>query len=64
MFKCESCMKNDVCGKKVESNMMVKDLELNKAVQALMGNGFKFELECVNYVQANKVIGGKNGFLC
>lgn len=64
MFKCGSCIKNDVCGKKAESNIMLKDLELNKLVQALKGIGFKFDLECVNYVPANKILGGKNELLC
>lgn len=60
MFNCESCVKSDVCGKKSTSNTMLKDLELNKLVQALQGSGFKFDLECVNYAQkaTPRVLGG------
>ena len=60
MFNCESCVKSDVCGKKDTSNTMLKDLELNKLVQALKGSGFKFDLECVNYTAKTtpKVLGG------
>ncbi len=60
MINCENCIKNDVCGKKETSNTMLKDLELNKLVQALKGSGFKFDLECVNYAhgQTTKILGG------
>ena len=60
MFNCESCVKSDVCGKKDTSNTMLKDLELNKLVQALKGSGFKFDLECINYTSkaTPKVLGG------
>ena len=61
MFNCGNCIKSDVCGKKEASNAMLKDLELNKLVQALKGSGFKFDLECVNYAQAKatRVLGGQ-----
>lgn len=60
MINCENCLKNDVCGKRENSNVMAKDLELNPLVQALRSSGFKFDLECVNYtqVQAAKILGG------
>ena len=64
MFNCETCIKNDVCGKKENSNLLAKDLELNSAVQILKNSGFKFELECANYTQAQttKILGDKYGY--
>ena len=61
MFNCESCLKNDVCGKKENSNFLVKNLDLNPAIQLLKNSGFKFELECTNYaqVQSTKILGEK-----
>lgn len=59
MINCENCLKRDVCGKKENSSVMVKDLELNPLVQALRGSGFKFDLECINYANMqSKVLGG------
>jgi len=59
MFNCESCMKNDVCGKKVNSNVLTRNLELNPNFQALKNIGFKIDLECVNYTQVQaKILGG------
>lgn len=61
MFNCENCIKNDVCAKKVNSNVLTRNLELNPNVQALRNIGFKIDLECLNYTQAQttKILGDK-----
>lgn len=60
MFDCGNCVKSDVCRKKDTLGTKLKDLELNKLVQALKGSGFKFDLECINYASkaTPKVLGG------
>jgi hypothetical protein len=47
--------------KKESLNKKLKDLELNKLVQAFRGNGFNFSVECASYLKSTKILGDKNG---
>lgn len=52
MLKCNECLKRDVCGKLLEVNRRIENLEMNYDFQELKNNKIQIEMTCDNFLSA------------